>query len=147
MKYNFQSAVQNYGYSCYNELSADMLETLQYIVEQSDNFSFVTIILHKDKALKLLEQLFQSTWQDKQLEVHPDYAETYNDDLKGDVISISICNDGYIFADTFKMWLKDGSDFVYIDDSLDNADEIVQKYRTGEGEDFHTDYIIRFTML
>ena len=141
MKYKFAKKVQDYSYCCLDELRVDLMETMQYLEKTTHQNTYINIILSKNNAKKMYELLKDSEYKKVAFHLAPDYPD--DEELDADKVVITINSDSEIIIEELNMALLCGYDFLVIDKSIPEYEEITKRYT----EDMDSsDYILRFTI-
>ena len=144
MKYKYEPVVQDYEYSCLDELRVDLFETLEAERRASGKFGWVTVIMGTKRANEFLDMLLMSDFNGIPMCVSDDYSiEDMESAMTADVVTLTLCSDGDIIADAYDPSLYCGFDFVVLDKSLPNYEEITQRFSSG---DDYSQHILRFTI-
>lgn len=144
MKYRYESVVQDYEYSCLDELRVDLFETLEAERGASGKFGWVTVIMGTKRANEFLDMLLMSDFNGTPMCVSDDYSiEDMKSAMTADVVALTLCSDGDIIADAYDPSLYCGFDFVVLDKSLPNYEEITERFSSG---DDYSQHILRFTV-
>ena len=144
MKFKFAASMQEYGYSCMDELRVDLIQTMDYLFKQKGKNAWLSIMTSSDRAKEIFELLEESVYNGVQFKLFEDYEETVEDDLESEVVVITINPDCEILTEGLNMRLSGVMPFIAVDKALPNYDEIVERYRTVEGDS--ADYILGFTI-
>ena len=144
MKFKFVPSVQEYDYSCLDELRIDLIQTMDYLTKEKNRDEWVSFISSSDRAIEFFDLLKESVYNDTQFELCADYELFYEEELQSDVVIITINPDSEILVEGLDMSLNGVMPFIMIDKSLSNYSEIVERYSTSE--DDSADYILGFTI-
>ena len=144
MKFKFVPSVQEYDYSCLDELRIDLIQTMDYLTKEKNRDEWVSFISSSDRAIEFFDLLKESVYNDTQFKLCEDYEPFYEEDLKSDVVVITINPDSEILVEGLNMSLMGVMPFIAVDKSLSNYSEIVERYSTSE--DDNADYILGFTI-
>ena len=142
MKFKFVPSVQEYDYSCLDELRIDLIQTMDYLTKEKNRDEWVSFISSSDRAIEFFDLLKESVYNDTQFELCADYELFYEEELQSDVVIITINPDSEILVEGLDMSLNGVMPFIMIDKSLSNYSEIVERYSTSE--DDSADYILGF---
>lgn len=144
MKYKYEPVVQDYEYSCLEELRVDLFETLEAERRASGKFGWITVIMGTKRANEFLDMLLMSDFNGTPMCVSDDYSiEDMESAMTADVVTLTLCSDGDIIADAYDPSLYCGFDFVVLDKSLPNYEEITERFSSG---DDYSQHILRFTI-
>ena len=144
MKYKYEPVVQDYEYSCLEELRVDLFETLEAEKRASGKFGWITVIMGTKRANEFLDMLLMSDFNGTPMCVSDDYSiEDMESAMTADVVTLTLCSDGDIIADAYDPSLYCGFDFVVLDKSLPNYEEITERFSSG---DDYSQHILRFTI-
>ena len=144
MKYKYEPVVQDYEYSCLEELRVDLFETLEAERRASGKFGWITVIMGTKRANEFLDMLLMSDFNGTPMCVSDDYSiDDMESAMTADVVTLTLCSDGDIIADAYDPSLYCGFDFVVLDKSLPNYEEITQRFSSG---DDYSQHILRFTI-
>lgn len=144
MKYKYEPVVQDYEYSCLDELRVDLFETLEAERRASGKFGWVTVIMGTKRANEFLDMLLMSDFNGTPMCVSDDYSiEDMKSAMTADVVALTLCSDGDIIADAYDPSLYCGFNFVVLDKSLPNYEEITKRFSSG---DDYSQHILRFTV-
>ncbi len=141
MKYKFRDIVQDYSYTCLEELRVDLMETMQYLEKTTHQNTYINIILSKDNAKKMYELLKDSEYKKVAFHLASDYPD--DEELDADKVVITINSDSEIIIEELNMALLCGYDFLVIDKSIPEYEEITKRYTDDMDS---SDYILRFTI-
>lgn len=144
MKFEFAAFIQEYDYSCMDELRVDLIQTMDYLFKQKGKDAWLSIITSSDRAKEIFELLEESVYNGVQFKLFEDYEETVEKDLESEVVVITINSDCEIFTEGLNMKLSGVMPFIAVDKALSNYDEIVHRYSTVKGDS--ADYILGFTI-
>ena len=144
MKYKYEPVVQDYEYSCLEELRVDLFETLEAERRANGKFGWITVIMGTKRANEFLDMLLMSDFNGTPMCVSDDYSiDDMESAMTADVVTLTLCSDGDIIADAYDPSLYCGFDFVVLDKSLSNYDEITERFSSG---DDYSQHILRFTI-
>lgn len=140
MKYKFVDVIQDYSYSCLDELRVDLMETMRYLERTSHKCAWITVVLSRDNAKSLYDLLLTSEYNGVKLHLHPDF---YEDDEMFDAknIAITINSDSEIIVEELDTSLTCGFEFLAIDKSISEYERITERYTDDVDS---SDYILRF---
>lgn len=139
MKYKFRDIVQDYSYTCLDELRVDLMETMQYLEKTTHQNTYINIILSKDNAKKMYELLKDSEYKGVAFHLNPDFPD--DDELNADKVVITINSDSEIIVEELNTSLTCGFSFLVIDKSIPEFEDITKRYT----EDIDSsNYILRF---
>ena len=142
MKYRYEPVVQDYEYSCLDELRVELFEILKKEKEVNGKYSWVTVIMGTKRTNELLDMLLKSEFDGIDMVVSGDFSiEDMESAMTADIVTLTICSDGDIIADAYNPSLYCGFDFLAIDKSLANYEEITRRFRSG---DDYSKHILRF---
>lgn len=144
MKFEFAASMQEYDYSCMDELRVDLIQTMDYLFKQKGKDAWLSIMTSSDRAKEIFELLEESVYNGVQFKLLEDYEETVEDDLESEVVVITINPDCEILTEGLNMKLRGVMPFIAVDKALPNYDEIVERYSVVE--DDNADYILGFTI-
>lgn len=144
MKFKFVPSLQEYDYSCLDELRIDLIQTMDYLTKEKNRDEWVSFISSSDRAIEFFDLLKESMYNDTQFELRADCEPFYEEELQSDVVIITINPDSEILVEGLNMSLKGVMSFIMVDKSLSNYPEIVERYSTSE--DDSADYILGFTI-
>lgn len=142
MKYKFTNMVQDYSYSCIDELRVDLMKTMQYLEDKSKRDAWVHIILSKDNARRMYDLLTDSEYKGVTFHAVPDFYDN-DEELNADEVAITINSDSEIIVEKLNTTLTCCFKFLVIDKSIPEFERITERYT--EDED-NSDYILRFTI-
>ena len=144
MKYKYEPVVQDYEYSCLEELRVDLFETLEAERRANGKFGWITVIMGTKRANEFLDMLLMSDFNGTPMCVSDDYSiEDMKSAMTADVVTLTLCSDGDIIADAYDPSLYCGFDFVVLDKSLPNYEGITERFSSG---DDYSQHILRFTI-
>lgn len=144
MKYKYEPVVQDYEYSCLDELRVDLFETLETERKASGKFGCITVIMDTNRANEFLDMLLMSDFNGIPMCVSNDFGiEDMESAMTADVVALTLCSDGDIIADAYDPSLYCGFNFVVLDKSLPNYEEITERFSSG---DDYSQHILRFTI-
>ena len=144
MKYKYAPVVQDYEYSCLDELRVELFEILKKEKELSGKYSWVTVLMRTKRANELLDMLLKSEFDGIDMVVSGDFSfEDMESAMTADIVALTICSDGEIIADAYDPNVYCGFDFLAIDKSLANYKEITKRFRS---TDDYSKHILRFTI-
>ena len=144
MKYRYESVVQDYEYSCLDELRVELFEILKKEKEVNGKYSWVTVIMGTKRANELLDMLLKSEFDGIDMVVSGDFSiEDMELAMTADIVTLSICSDGDIIADAYDPSLYCGFDFLAIDKSIPEFEGITKRYTNDNDK---ADHILRFTI-
>ena len=144
MKYRYEPVVQDYEYSCLDELRVELFEILKKEKEVNDKHSWVTVIMGTKRANDLLDMLLKSEFDGIDMVVNEDFGiEDMKSAMTADIVALTLCSDGDIIADAYNPTLYCGFNFVVLDKSLPNYEEITERFSSG---DDYSRHILRFTV-
>lgn len=144
MKYKYEPVVQDYEYSCLDELRVDLFETLEAERKARGKFGWITVIMETKRANEFFNMLLNSEFDGVNMYVSEDFSfEETNKALISDIVTITICSDGSIIVDGYNPSLYCGFNFLVIDKSLPNYKEITKRFSSG---DDYSQHILRFTI-
>ena len=144
MKYRYEPVVQDYEYSCLDELRVDLFETLEAERRANGKFGWITVIMGTKRANEFLDMLLMSDFNGTPMCVSDDFSiEDMKSAMTADVVALTLCSDGDIIADAYNPTLYCGFNFVVLDKSLPNYEEITERFSSGDDCSKH---ILRFTI-
>lgn len=144
MKYRYEPVVQDYEYSCLDELRVELFEILKKEKEVSGKCSWITVIMGTKRANELLDMLLKSEFEGIDMVVNEDFdIHDMESAMTADVVALTLCSDGDIIADAYDLSLYCGFDFLAIDKSLADYEEITERFRSTDDCSKH---ILRFTV-
>jgi hypothetical protein len=144
MKYQYAPVVQDYKYSCLDELRVELFEILKKEKEVNGKYSWVTVLMGTKRANELLDMLLKSEFDGIDMVVSADFSfEDMESAMTADIVALTICSDGDIIADAYDPNVYCGFDFLAIDKSLADYEEITKRFRSG---DDYSKHILRFTI-
>ena len=142
MKYKFRDIVQDYSYTCLDELRVDLMETMQYLEKTNHQCAWINIILSKYNAKSLYDLLLTSEYNGVKFHLHPDFYED-GEMFDAENIVVTINSDSEIIVEELNTSLTCGFSFLVIDKSIPEYEEITERYM---GDVDSSDYILRFTI-
>ena len=144
MKYRYEPVVQDYEYSCLDELRVDLFETLEAERRANGKFGWITVIMGTKRANEFLDMLLMSDFNGTPMCVSDDFSiEDMKSAMTADIVALTLCSDGDIIADAYDPSLYCGFNFVVLDKSLPNYEEITERFSSG---DDYSQHILRFTI-
>lgn len=144
MKYRYEPVVQDYEYSCLDELRVELFEILKKEKEVSGKCSWITVIMGTKRANELLDMLLKSEFDGIDMVVNEDFGiEDMESAMTADIVALTICSDGDIIADVYDPSLYCGFEFVAVDKSIPEFEGITKRYTN---DDDKADHILRFTI-
>lgn len=144
MKYRYEPVVQDYEYSCLDELRVELFEILKREKEVNGKCSWITVIMGTKRANDLLDMLLKSEFDGIDMVVNEDFGiEDMESAMTADIVALTICSDGDILADVYDPSLYCGFEFLAIDKSLADYEEITERFRSADDCSKH---ILRFTI-
>ena len=144
MKYRYEPVVQDYEYSCLDELRVELFEILKKEKEVNGKRSWITVIMGTKRANELLDMLLKSEFDGIDIVVNEDFGiEDMKSAMTADIVALTLCSDGDIIADAYNPSLYCGFNFVVLDKSLPNYEEITERFSSG---DDYSRHILRFTV-
>ena len=144
MKYRYEPVVQDYEYSCLDELRVDLFETLEVERRANGKFGWITVIMGTKRANEFLDMLLMSDFNGTPMCVSDDFSiEDMKSAMTADIVALTLCSDGDIIADAYDPSLYCGFNFVVLDKSLPNYEEITERFSSG---DDYSQHILRFTI-
>lgn len=144
MKYKYAPVVQDYEYSCLDELRVELFEILKKEKELNGKYSWVTAIMGTKRANELLDMLLNSKFDGIDMVISEDFSiEDMESAMTADIVALTICSDGDIIADAYDPNLYCSFDFLAIDKSLADYEEITKRFRSG---DDYSKHILRFAI-
>lgn len=144
MKYKYEPVVQDYEYSCLDELRVDLFEILKKEKEVNGKCSWITVIMGTKRANDLLDMLLKSEFDGIDMVVNEDFGiDDMESAMTADIVALTLCSDGDIIADAYDPSLYCGFNFVVLDKSLSNYEEITERFSSG---DDYSQHILRFTV-
>lgn len=142
MKYKFRDIVQDYSYTCLEELRVDLMETMQYLEKTNHQCAWINIVLSKYNAKSLYDLLLTSEYNGVKFHLHPDFCED-GEMFDAENIVITINSDGEIIIDGLNTSLTCAYEFLVIDKSISEFEDITKRYTDDMDS---SDYILRFTI-